>query len=172
MTCDVPSTRNDSPGNGRREGYQSRTVGYSRSGGLRPSPALVLPPDRRLRHLLFPSQSTQLRKRPKQGAQRFSMGSTPSLIHTRKWWPELRHHSPATPVILVGTKLDLREDPITIQKLSDRYVCVLPFIDSFGTVSVLPPHFHQYRPIHCPIPAYSSIYPPIELSSTDGHLND
>jgi hypothetical protein len=75
MTCDVPSTRNDSPSDGRREDYQSRLVGYSRSGGLRPSPAPVLPPDRRLRHLLFPSQSTQLRKCPKQGALRFSMQS-------------------------------------------------------------------------------------------------
>ena len=42
-----------------------------------------------------------------------------------QWWPELKHHSPSTPVILVGTKLDLREDPGTIEKLRDRCVCIL-----------------------------------------------
>jgi len=51
----------------------------------------------------------------------FSLVSPPSYENVRsKWWPELRHHSPATPVILVGTKLDLREDPTTIDKLRDR----------------------------------------------------
>ena len=52
-------------------------------------------------------------------------GRTPLLIHVAQWWPELRHHSPSTPVILVGTKLDLREDPTTIDKLRDRYVCFI-----------------------------------------------
>jgi len=27
-----------------------------------------------------------------------------------KWWPELRHHCPETPIILVGTKSDMRGD--------------------------------------------------------------
>jgi len=51
----------------------------------------------------------------------FSVVSPPSYENVRsKWWPELRHHSPSTPVILVGTKLDLREDPATIDRLRDR----------------------------------------------------
>ncbi|XP_031345936.1 ras-like GTP-binding protein RhoL isoform X1 [Photinus pyralis] len=28
-----------------------------------------------------------------------------------KWAPEIRHHMPHTPIILVGTKIDLRQDP-------------------------------------------------------------
>jgi small GTP-binding protein len=31
-----------------------------------------------------------------------------------KWIPELRHHAPNAPVILVGTKTDLREDPVIV----------------------------------------------------------
>uniref|UniRef100_H2YWY9 Uncharacterized protein n=1 Tax=Ciona savignyi TaxID=51511 RepID=H2YWY9_CIOSA len=35
-----------------------------------------------------------------------------------KWLPEVKHHSPRTPFILVGTKQDLREDKDTLDKLS------------------------------------------------------
>jgi Ras-related C3 botulinum toxin substrate 1 len=37
-----------------------------------------------------------------------------------KWYPEVRHHCPSTPIILVGTKLDLRDDKNTIDKLRDK----------------------------------------------------
>ncbi|KAL0202724.1 hypothetical protein M9458_000742, partial [Cirrhinus mrigala] len=33
------------------------------------------------------------------------------------WYPEVRHFCPNTPIILVGTKLELRDDKDTIQKL-------------------------------------------------------
>ncbi|ELR17656.1 Rasrelated protein Rac1, putative [Acanthamoeba castellanii str. Neff] len=33
------------------------------------------------------------------------------------WLPELRHHCPTTPIILVGTKIDLREDAKTLEEL-------------------------------------------------------
>ncbi|KAJ1549327.1 DNA topoisomerase 1, partial [Cladochytrium tenue] len=36
------------------------------------------------------------------------------------WYPEINHHAPNTPMILVGTKLDLREDRETIERLRDK----------------------------------------------------
>lgn len=39
-----------------------------------------------------------------------------------QWYPEISHHAPSTAILLVGTKLDLREDPATIEKLRERFV--------------------------------------------------
>ncbi|KAI4356588.1 hypothetical protein L6164_000601 [Bauhinia variegata] len=47
----------------------------------------------------------------------FSLISRPSYENIKKMWvPELRHYAPSVPIILVGTKLDLRDDQ---QFLSD-----------------------------------------------------
>lgn len=37
-----------------------------------------------------------------------------------QWYPEISHHAPSTSLLLVGTKLDLRDDPATIDKLRER----------------------------------------------------
>jgi len=51
----------------------------------------------------------------------FSLISRSSFVNVKdKWWPELKHHSPGAPMILVGTKLDLRSDPNTVQKLREK----------------------------------------------------
>lgn len=45
-----------------------------------------------------------------------------NLTFAMQWFPEISHHAPSTSIVLVGTKLDLREDPATIEKLRERYV--------------------------------------------------
>ena len=44
-----------------------------------------------------------------------------------KWWPEVTHHAPDTPIILVGTKLDLREDPEMKARLRDRRMAPITY---------------------------------------------
>ncbi|KAI2668913.1 Ras-related C3 botulinum toxin substrate 1 [Labeo rohita] len=36
---------------------------------------------------------------------------------SKKWYPEIRHQCPDTPIILVGTQLDLRDDKDTTEQL-------------------------------------------------------
>ncbi|ORX40899.1 putative Rho GTPase [Kockovaella imperatae] len=50
----------------------------------------------------------------------FSVVSPPSFENIRTWLPEISHHAPGIPLILVGTKLDLRDDPVTLQRLRER----------------------------------------------------
>jgi len=58
----------------------------------------------------------------------FSLVSPPSFENVRtKWWPEISHHAPSTSLVLVGTKLDLREDPATIEKLRDRRMAPISY---------------------------------------------
>ncbi|EPY88381.1 ras-related C3 botulinum toxin substrate 2 precursor [Camelus ferus] len=43
------------------------------------------------------------------------------------WFPEVRHHCPSTPIILVGTKLDLRDDKDTIEKLKEKKLAPITY---------------------------------------------
>ncbi|KAI3359851.1 hypothetical protein L3Q82_014214, partial [Scortum barcoo] len=42
------------------------------------------------------------------------------VVVSVQWYPEVRHHCPNTPIILVGTKLDLRDDKDTMDKLKEK----------------------------------------------------
>ncbi|KAL0195397.1 hypothetical protein M9458_008969, partial [Cirrhinus mrigala] len=42
------------------------------------------------------------------------------LIVFSLWHPDVRRFCPNTPIILVGTKLDLRDDKDTIEKLKEK----------------------------------------------------
>jgi small GTP-binding protein len=56
----------------------------------------------------------------------FSIITPYSLTNiTNKWMPEIRHYNPQTPVVLVGTKLDLRDNTEMIKHIYDKYKCGL-----------------------------------------------
>ncbi|KAJ6263157.1 Cell division control protein [Drechslerella dactyloides] len=49
----------------------------------------------------------------------FSVTSPASFENVKeKWIPEVRHHCPGIPCLIVGTQVDLRDDPGVIDKLS------------------------------------------------------
>ncbi|RXN11259.1 DNA methyltransferase [Labeo rohita] len=49
----------------------------------------------------------------------FSVVSLSSFENVKeKWVPEITYHSPKTPFLLVGTQIDLRDDPITVARLA------------------------------------------------------
>jgi len=51
----------------------------------------------------------------------FSVISTSSFENVRsKWVPEILHHAPGVPLLLVGTKSDMRKDQATLQQLESR----------------------------------------------------
>lgn len=58
----------------------------------------------------------------------FSLVSPASFENVRaKWYPEVSHHCPNTPIILVGTKLDLRDDAETINRLREKRLAPMSY---------------------------------------------
>ena len=60
-----------------------------------------------------------------------------------QWHPEVSHHCPKTPTILVGTDLDLRNDKKTIEELKEKglapitYEQGLQMMEEIGAVKYL-----------------------------------
>lgn len=49
----------------------------------------------------------------------FSVTSPASFENVKeKWFPEVRHHCPGVPCLIVGTQIDLRDDPQVLEKLA------------------------------------------------------
>jgi Ras-related C3 botulinum toxin substrate 1 len=58
----------------------------------------------------------------------FSLISPASYENVRaKWVPEIQHHNPNTPMILVGTKLDIRDDKETIDRLAEKKLAPISY---------------------------------------------
>ena len=56
------------------------------------------------------------------------MVSTASYDNVRaKWYPEVSHHCPNVPIILVGTKMDLRDDPVFLAGLRQKNLSTVSF---------------------------------------------
>jgi Ras-related C3 botulinum toxin substrate 1 len=49
------------------------------------------------------------------------------VLTTCQWWPEIEHHAPNVPVILVGTKLDLRDDEATREGLKQKKMAPIQY---------------------------------------------
>jgi small GTP-binding protein len=51
----------------------------------------------------------------------FSVVSPASYLNVKsKWYPEVHHHCPESKILLIGTKVDLREDKETLSKMGDQ----------------------------------------------------
>merc|ERR1712048_918357 len=51
----------------------------------------------------------------------FSVISSASFENVKtKWVPEIQHHAPGVPILLVGTKSDLRKDEATMSTITAR----------------------------------------------------
>ncbi|XP_065337338.1 ras-related protein ced-10-like isoform X2 [Cloeon dipterum] len=61
----------------------------------------------------------------------FAVDSPDSFANIKlKWLPELRHYCPGTPILLVGTKADLRNDIETINRLREINMEVVSSVEA------------------------------------------
>ena len=68
----------------------------------------------------------------------FSLVSPTSLSNIpAKWYPEIIHHCPNVPIFLVGTKLDLRNDPSTISRLREKGMAPITYDEGFNAAKLL-----------------------------------
>ncbi|XP_032075050.1 rho-related GTP-binding protein RhoG [Thamnophis elegans] len=76
----------------------------------------------------------------------FSIASPPSYENVKhKWYPEVCHHCPDVPILLVGTKKDLRSNPEALKKLKEQ--SQLPVSPQQGTG--LAKQIHAVKYLEC-----------------------
>ncbi|XP_054877087.1 ras-related C3 botulinum toxin substrate 1-like isoform X2 [Poeciliopsis prolifica] len=61
-----------------------------------------------------------------------SPSSFQNVVPRHKWIKELQHHSPATPIVLVGTKVDLRDDSETIEAPEKNKLTPITTVQGFA----------------------------------------
>lgn len=49
------------------------------------------------------------------------------MLTLEQWFPEIEHHAPGVPIILVGTKLDLRENDDVRRQLSAKRMAPIQY---------------------------------------------
>uniref|UniRef100_A0A4X2K7M7 small monomeric GTPase n=1 Tax=Vombatus ursinus TaxID=29139 RepID=A0A4X2K7M7_VOMUR len=102
----------------------------------------------------------------------FSLVSPASYENVRaKWYPEVRHHCPSTPIILVGTKLDLRDDKDTIEKLKEKKLTPITYPQGLALAKEIGmPSGPICSPVLCPSPPQFSDFKAWELFSQSASL--
>uniref|UniRef100_A0A2K6M761 Ras homolog family member G n=1 Tax=Rhinopithecus bieti TaxID=61621 RepID=A0A2K6M761_RHIBE len=84
---------------------------------------------------------------PTSSSSVFSIASPPSHEKVwHKWLPEVCHHCPDVPILLVGTKKDLRAQPYTLRRLKDQGQA--PITPQQGQALVK--QIHAVRYLECP----------------------
>jgi Ras-related C3 botulinum toxin substrate 1 len=62
----------------------------------------------------------------------FSLDDPTSFDNVKtRWHPEVTHHCPSTPIILVGTKKDLHDDKETVERLKEQNLSPITLQDCF-----------------------------------------
>lgn len=51
-----------------------------------------------------------------------------------KWAPEVRHYCPDTPIVVVGTKIDMRNDKAVLADLVKKGILSLLIITCFSSI--------------------------------------
>eukprot|EP00753_Platysulcus_tardus_P017646 PLAT6455.6.p2 GENE.PLAT6455.6~~PLAT6455.6.p2 ORF type:complete len:215 (-),score=57.87 PLAT6455.6:112-696(-) len=68
----------------------------------------------------------------------FSIVSPSSFDNVKaKWLPEIQHHAPGVPFILVGTKVDLRFDEETIYRLREKRMSPITYEEGMSSARSL-----------------------------------
>ncbi|XP_018614313.1 rho-related GTP-binding protein RhoG-like [Scleropages formosus] len=76
----------------------------------------------------------------------FSIASPPSYENVKhKWHPEVTHHCPGVPILLVGTKSDLRADSEVLRKLKEQNQTTI----SQQQGQALARHIHAVKYLEC-----------------------
>jgi Ras-related C3 botulinum toxin substrate 1 len=59
--------------------------------------------------------------------RRHTHACEPCQANRLQWYPEIEHHAPGVPIILVGTKLDLRDDEATKESLRQKKMAPIQY---------------------------------------------